>query len=60
MGALFEFFATLVVALATAAFAHFGVAVEDAEQNRAEAPRAVKRSPVLPAASQAFVTVVRR
>ncbi len=60
MGALFELFGTLVVTLATAAFAHFGVAAEDSDQNRAEPPRVVERSAVLPAASQAFVTVARR
>ena len=62
MGALFEFLAALVVALATATFALFGVAADSGDSGRAsaEAPRVVKRSPVTAAAGQTFVAVVRR
>ncbi len=61
MGALFEIFAALLMALATAAFAHLGVAVDgDDARARREPPRIVKRSPVASAPEAALFAVIRR
>lgn len=61
MGALFEIFATLLMALATAAFAHLGVAWEgDGSRARGEPSRVVKRSPVPAGSEPALFAVVRR
>jgi hypothetical protein len=46
MGALFEMLATLLMAMATAAFAHLGIAGDNGDQNSREPSRVIKRSPV--------------
>lgn len=51
MNALFQFLTAMVVALATMAFSHFGVAADGLELRAAESKveRSIKRSPVLSA-----------
>lgn len=50
MTALFNLFASLVIALTIAAFSHFGVAVDDgpSARERAEPARSVKRTVPVP------------
>lgn len=61
MGALFEIFTALLMALATAAFAHLGIAVNgDDARARSEPPRVVKRSPVVSTPEVALFAVIRR
>lgn len=54
MDALFQFFATLVVAMAAMAFSHFGVETEGLGERRSapKAERSIKRSPVTPPAPE--------
>jgi hypothetical protein len=60
MGALFEMLATLLMAMAAAAFAHLGIASDNGDQNSREPSRVVKRSPVAAVSEPAIFVTVRR
>jgi hypothetical protein len=60
MGALFEMLATLLMAMATAAFAHLGIASDGADRNEREPSRVVKRSPMAAVTEPAVFVTVRR